>query len=196
MSSNDFSKYPTVTGILDATMPNEKRAALEAWKMRVGEDEAERIRQAAIERGNKIDTAVLSVKNGEPCEDARIASYIEGYEIVAHEMRICSHIHQYRGRLDAVLRMNERNILVDWKGSGRWKRKEYLSDYTLQLAAYFGALVEMGWNVDCAKVVLFVDGRDKPQVLWQQPDELWRLHEQFVMRVEEYKRQTETTDAQ
>jgi genome maintenance exonuclease 1 len=194
-TSSDYSKYPTVTQILDATMPNEKRAAQEAWKMRVGEEEAERIRQAAIERGNEIDANVLRVKDGQECTDVRISKYLDGYEIVAHEMRVHSDMHQYRGRFDAVLQMNGRNILVDWKGSGRWKQKKYLADYRLQLGAYFGALVEMGWNIDCAKVVLFVDGMDRPQVYWQQPDELWSAHEEFVKRLKQYRAEIEAQNA-
>jgi hypothetical protein len=179
-------KYPSVTRILDATMPPEKRAALNAWKLRVGEEEAERIRQAAIERGNRIDANVLSIKNGGPCDDGRISKYLDGYQFAAHEMNVHSDVHGYCGRFDAVLRMNDRNILVDWKGSNKWKRKKYLADYRLQLGAYFGALVEMGWNIDCAKVVLFVDGMDKPQVFWQQPEELWAAHAEFVERVRQY----------
>lgn len=180
-------KLPSVSKILDATMPEEKRAALEAWVQRVGAEEAERIRTEAIERGNTIDEHVDQFRCMGACPDARISAYLDGYKFVAHEMPVVSEMHGYQGRLDAVLRMNERNILVDFKGSGRWKQKKYLEDYRLQLGAYYGALLEMGYTIDCASVVLFVDGRDRPQVYWQQPHELDEAHAMFLERVRQYK---------
>jgi hypothetical protein len=168
-------------------MPLEKRAALEAWRLRVGEEEAERIRQKAIERGNGIDADVLAWKNGEPVKDVRISNYLDGYDIVANEMWVHSDIYEYVGRFDCVLRMNGRNLLVDWKGANRWKQKKYLADYRLQLGAYFGALVEMGYEIHAGKVVVFVDGKDKPQVYWQQPHEMWSAHSEFLERLKEYR---------
>lgn len=186
-------KYPSVTRILDATMAPEKRAALNAWIERVGREEAERIKSEAIARGNGIDQCVEQWKETGKADDARIAAYLDGYEIVAHEMTVSSDMHQYQGRLDAVLRMNGRNILVDFKGSGKWKPKKFLGDYTLQLGAYYGALLEMGYNVDCACVVLFIDGMDKPQLHWVQLPELDAAHHEFVAKVKQYKEQHEHT---
>jgi (2Fe-2S) ferredoxin len=183
-------KYPSVTRILDATMAPEKRAALEAWKQRVGEEEAERIRQAAIERGNIIDEMVEMFMEYGKCDDARISEYLNGYEFIAHELVVVSHMNEYQGRLDAVLRMNGRNILVDFKGSTKWKPKKFLGDYNHQLGAYYGALMESGTNVDCACVVLFIDGRDKPQLYWRQLHELQQAHEEFVKRVKQYRNLT------
>jgi hypothetical protein len=167
-------------------MAPEKRAALKAWKQRVGEEEAERIRQAAIERGNIIDEMVEMFMEYGKCDDARISEYLNGYEFIAHELVVVSHMNEYQGRLDAVLRMNGRNILVDFKGSTKWKPKKFLGDYNHQLGAYYGALMESGTNVDCACVVLFIDGRDKPQLYWRQLHELQQAHEQFVERVKQF----------
>lgn len=185
-------KLPSVTKILDVTMPAEKRMALEAWKERIGHEEAERIRQAAMARGNVIDEQVLIFKDTGMCEDARICAYLTGYEFVAHELSVVSEMNGYQGRLDAVLRTNNRNILVDFKGSNRWKQSKYLADYRLQLGAYFGACMESGMNIDAACVVLFVDGRDKPQMYWQQLDELHEAHAMFLERVAQYRLLTKT----
>jgi hypothetical protein len=182
-------KYPSVSRILDATMAPEKRAALEAWKQRVGEEEAERIRQAAMARGNVIDEMVETFMDSGECEDTRISEYLNGYQFVAHELVVVSDMNQYQGRLDAVLRINNRNILVDFKGSTKWKPKKYLGDYNHQLGAYYGALMEAGMNIDCACVVLFIDGRDKPQLYWRQLDELQEAHGEFLQRVKQYREQ-------
>lgn len=185
-------KLPSVTRILEATMPEEKRAALDAWRDRVGYEESERIRAEAIARGNAIDEQVDIFRNIGSCEDQRICKYLEGYSFVAHELPVTSEMHGYQGRLDAVLRMNGRNILVDFKGASKWKPKRFLSDYRLQLGAYFGALREMNMSIDCGCIVLFIDGRDSPQVFWQQLHELDEAHLLFIERVDQYKqRQSE-----
>ena len=86
-------KLPSVTKILDATMPAEKRMALEAWKERVGHEEAERIRQAAMARGNVIDEQVLIFKDTGECDDTRISTYLTGHAFVAHELSVVSEMH-------------------------------------------------------------------------------------------------------
>jgi hypothetical protein len=182
-------KYPSVTEILSATMPEDKRATLEAWRLRVGEQEAERIREVAFARGRAIDDQVAAIQAGEQVKDQRIVNYLTGYRIVEREMRVRSEANKYRGRLDAILEINSRMILVDFKGSNRWKPKKQLDDYRLQLGAYFGACIEMGLTIDAACVTLFVDGREKPQVYWQQPEELRDAHCDFVLRVKQYELQ-------
>lgn len=167
-------------------MAQEKRDALAAWIDRVGHEEAERIRCAAIERGNKIDECVEQWIESKSCDDQRISTYLDGYEFAAHEMPVVSHIHKYQGRLDAVLRMNDRSILVDFKGSNKWKPRRYLEDYRHQLGAYYGALREMGYTIDCACIVLFIDGREKPQLYWQQQHELDEAFFGFVLKANEY----------
>ena len=50
----DKEKLPSVTTILDATQPAEKRESLLRWKERVGEEAAERIKTSAAERGTAM----------------------------------------------------------------------------------------------------------------------------------------------
>jgi hypothetical protein len=45
------SKLPSVTTILAATQPEEKKASLAAWAARVGQNEATRIKDQAASRG-------------------------------------------------------------------------------------------------------------------------------------------------
>ena len=188
-------KLPSVTKILDATMAPEKRAALEAWREKVGAEEAERIKQAAFARGRTIDDQVEIFAHTGACDDERISTYLSGYSFIARELPVVSTMHGYQGRLDAVLRMNDRNILVDFKGSTRWKPKKYLDDYRLQLGAYFGACRETGMNIDCACVILFIDGKDRPQLYWQQLHELDEAHGMFVEKVKQYNELIKTEPA-
>jgi hypothetical protein len=49
-------KLPSVTTILSATQSEEKRASLAKWKQKVGENEAERVKNVAASRGTAMHT--------------------------------------------------------------------------------------------------------------------------------------------
>ena len=49
-------KLPSVTSILNACESEEKKASLDAWRQRVGEDEATRITDNAASRGTLMHT--------------------------------------------------------------------------------------------------------------------------------------------
>ena len=51
---NGIEKLPSVTTILKATEPDEKRESLQAWRDRVGEEEATRIVDSAGARGTAM----------------------------------------------------------------------------------------------------------------------------------------------
>jgi hypothetical protein len=50
------TKLPSVTTILSATMPEEKRKSLDAWKLRVGATEAQKVVTTAANRGTALHT--------------------------------------------------------------------------------------------------------------------------------------------
>ena len=51
-------KLPSVTSILSACQSEEKRASLEAWKNRIGEEEATRIKDNAASRGTLMHSVL------------------------------------------------------------------------------------------------------------------------------------------
>ena len=52
------SNLPSVTSILSMTKSPEEKAALAAWKERVGEAEAERIKNEASSKGNSMHSII------------------------------------------------------------------------------------------------------------------------------------------
>ena len=50
------TKLPSVTTILSATMPEEKRKSLDAWRLRVGSTEAQKVVTTAANRGTALHT--------------------------------------------------------------------------------------------------------------------------------------------
>jgi len=59
--------FPSVTTILGATKATEDKAALDAWRARMGEEEADRIRDEAAKRGSRFHAVIegwLDTKQG------------------------------------------------------------------------------------------------------------------------------------
>lgn len=181
-------KYPSVTRILDATMAPEKRKSLQAWRDRVGEEEAERIRTYSFERGRKIDADVEMFKNTGTCEDQRIVDHLTGYTFLHHELTVTSEVHKYSGRFDAILGMSGRAILTDFKGSRVYRRPSYLHDYNIQIGAYWGACMEMGIEVHAGCVCVFIEQKEKPLLHWIHEEALQAAHAEFIVRRQLYAR--------
>jgi hypothetical protein len=56
--SIDGSKLPSVTTILDQTKSEETKASLAKWRQKVGEVEAERIKNSSTSRGTKMHSII------------------------------------------------------------------------------------------------------------------------------------------
>lgn len=55
-----YGQLPGVTTVLSNTKDARSVAAIEAWKQRVGEEEAERIKNEACDRGTKLHNTIES----------------------------------------------------------------------------------------------------------------------------------------
>jgi len=140
------SRLPSVTTILGATKDQQ---FLKEWKAKVGEAEAERIKNVSSARGTSmhkfLEAYVTGVGYDDLTELGRQASpmaqkVIEmglapveeyyGSEVTLYYPGL------YAGSTDLVCLHNGKESIVDFKQSNRPKRKEWIEDYYLQIAAY------------------------------------------------------------
>jgi hypothetical protein len=142
-------KLPSVTTILAATQSDEKRASLAKWKARVGDNEAERIKNVAASRGTNMHSHLEYHLNGqglldlssEGREARNMADKIikEGlndlHEIWGSEV-VLHYPNKYAGATDLVGIYQGRDSIIDFKQSNKPKKDEWITDYKLQLAAY------------------------------------------------------------
>jgi hypothetical protein len=173
----DGNKLPSVTTILDKTKPEEKKAALQAWRNRVGHERAQQITTEAANRGTRMHTYLEHyVKHGEmkdrPGNPFAVPSWVMaqtvvdqgltgrvqefwGYEVPLYFPSI------YAGTTDACgVHCNEHAIL-DYKQTNKPKREEWIEDYFLQLCAYAEAHNELhGTNIKKGVILMCV----KPDV--------------------------------
>jgi genome maintenance exonuclease 1 len=208
----DGDRLPSVTTILDATRPEEKRAALQAWRNRVGHEQAQQITTEAANRGTRMHTYLEHyVKTGELKErgsnpfswssHAMAATVIEqglgrvdefwGVEVPLYFPGI------YAGTTDCVGIHQGQESIMDFKQTNRPKREEWIDDYKLQLCAYaeahnqlHGTQISRGVILMCVKPEVDADMNmiSPPQyqefVIQGGEFEHWR--DQWWRRVEQY----------
>jgi genome maintenance exonuclease 1 len=194
----DGKRVPSVTTVLEKTKPEEKKAALQQWRDRVGHAQAQVITTEAANRGTRMHTYLEHyVKTGELRErgtnpfgwasHAMAKTVIEdgltnvtefwGVEIPLYFPSL------YAGTTDGCgIHLGDESIL-DYKQTNKPKREEWIEDYYLQLTAYALAHNEVyGTNIRKGVVLMCV----KPPV-----DEMGNplarpQYQEFILRPEDF----------
>ena len=138
---------PSVTTILDKTKPKEKREALNRWKKRVGEKEAQKIVTEAANVGSIMHEILESwVKNseynGKMLLQAKLMAdtvkkNIEPHlnEVWGSEVNLC-YPQLYAGTADLLGVWKGKPTIMDFKQTNKPKKREWIEDYFMQGAAY------------------------------------------------------------
>ena len=162
-------KLPSVTTIISATQDPEKTESLAKWKARVGNAEADRIKNTAALRGTAMHTYLEHhVKGGnvlDLTDLGREASSMgqtiieKGFPDMEEVWGVeCTLFYPglYAGQTDMCGIYQGRESIIDFKQSNKPKRAEWIEDYKLQLAAYatahdciFGTSIEQGVILMC-----------------------------------------------
>ena len=185
-------KLPSVTTILSATQSDEKKASLSKWRQNVGENKAESIMNEAANRGtimhrilegyllgqNHADFSDLGQEAGIMAQtviDSAIKGHLDeiwGSEITVYYPRL------YAGATDLAGIYDGRESIIDFKQSNKPKRREWITDYFLQLAAYamahnyvYGTNIQSGVILMCTKDNYFqkfeVKDKEFQQFSWE-----------------------------
>ena len=162
-------KLPSVTSIISKTQDASKTASLAKWKARVGEVEAERIRNTAAARGTAMHTFLEHhVKGGnvlDLTDLGRVASSMgqtiidKGFPDLEEVWGVECTLHYpglYAGQTDMCGIYQGRESIIDFKQSNKPKKAEWIDDYKLQLVAYatahdqvYGTHIEQGVILMC-----------------------------------------------
>jgi len=189
-SIND-EKLPSVTTILKATEPEDKKESLARWKAKVGNVEADRIKNTAALRGTAMHTYLEHYVKGGNVLDltdlGREASSM-GQTIVEKGLPDMEEVWGvectlyypglYAGQTDMCGIYQGRESIIDFKQSNKPKRPEWIDDYKLQLVAYamahdqiFGTSIEQGVILMCTPDNFFqrfiVNGSEFREWKWE-----------------------------
>ena len=139
-------KLPSVTTILSRT---KDQAFLDKWKARVGEQEAERIKNVSSKRGTSMHKFLEKHITGVGYEDLTeigqqakpMAQKIIEVGLTPISEYYGSEVSLYypslfAGSTDLVCMHNGKETIADFKQANKPKREEWIEDYKLQIAAY------------------------------------------------------------
>tara|TARA_Y100001938_G_scaffold119908_1_gene166262 strand:- start:129 stop:818 length:690 start_codon:yes stop_codon:yes gene_type:complete len=142
-------KLPSVTTILQATQSEEKRRKLAEWRAIKGKIEADRIKKQSASRGSNmhlhLEKHILGQGHLDLTDEGKTAKSMaqtvidkglgDLQEIWGSEVTLW-YPGLYAGATDLVGVYDYEESIVDFKQSNKPKRKEWIEDYFLQLAAY------------------------------------------------------------
>jgi genome maintenance exonuclease 1 len=193
----DGGKVPSVTTILDRTKPAEAREALANWKRAVGEKRAQEITTEAANRGTRmhayLEHYVLQTDMKPlPSNPFAHPSWFMAAEIILQGLQ---HVDEfwgtevplyysglYAGTTDLLGTWKGRPAIMDFKQSNKVKKREYITDYFLQLAAYAAAHNEMhGTTIDTGVILMAVQPKLQSDGSYSKPEYL-----EFVVEGDEF----------
>ena len=197
-------KLPSVTTILSATQDPEKTASLDAWQLKMGEDNATRIVEESAARG----TAMHKILEKYILEEGYLDETVVGKQ--AHNMAIrvieqgLSNISEYygtectlyypglyAGQTDLVALHKNELAIVDFKQTNKPKRREWIEDYCIQLAAYAMAHNYV-YKTNIAKGVVMMCSKDNYyQEFVIEGKEFQKYMHKFLEKVDQYYKQIE-----
>ena len=150
----DGEKLPSVTTILSATAHKEKLQKLQEWRNRVGAKKAQEITTEAAGRGTRmhkwIEDYIKTGQIGTPGSNPySIQSHKMAETIIYQGLSKCNEFWGtevplyfpkiYAGTTDLVGVHDGDEAIMDHKQSNKLKKREWIEDYFLQLAAYANA---------------------------------------------------------
>ena len=168
----DGRKVPSVTTILDRTKPQEQRDALAKWKQAVGEQRAQQITTEAANRGTRMHAYLehyILQEDMKPLPGNPFAhpSWFMAAEVILKGL--CNvdefwgsevpvyYSGLYAGTTDCIGLWKGRPAIMDFKQSNKVKKREWIEDYFLQLAAYAAAHNEThGTNIRDGVILMAV----------------------------------------
>ena len=142
-------KLPSVTTILGKTQSKEKAEGLANWRARVGEDEATRIMDQAAARGtamhtilehhilgkNRLDLTDIG-QEAHKMADVVIDKGLSNLDEIWGSEGALYYPDLYAGATDLVGVYKNADSIIDFKQTNKPKRREWVEDYFVQLAAY------------------------------------------------------------
>ena len=203
----DGSRVPSVTTILEKTKPAEARQALQEWRKAVGEERAQQITTEAANRGTRMHTYLERyVKNDDigdfPTNPFAQPSWFMAAKVIMEGLQHADeywgsevplyYSGLYAGTTDLVGTWKGQPAIMDFKQSNKVKKREWIDDYFLQLAAYAAAHNDThGTDIKTGVILMCVKPKtenDEPvyQEFVLEPKDFAYWSDQWMRRVELY----------
>jgi genome maintenance exonuclease 1 len=198
----DGGAVPSVTTILDRTKSEESKQALNNWKKRVGTAQAQAITTEAASRGTRmhkwLETYVKDGDMGLPgsnpfSQQSHAMANIIVFEGLANNVSEFWGVEVpvyysglYAGTTDCIGIWKGKPAILDFKQTNKPKKREWIDDYFIQLAAY--ALAHNNTHGTDIKtgVILMCSANNEYQEFVIEEDEFEMWTQEWLKRVELY----------
>ena len=192
----DGESLPSVTSILNKT---KDKAFLKKWRERVGEKKAEKIIADSAKIGTALHLYIERFVNGDKYKDLtkigvqaeKMAQKIidEGLKDISEIWGSEVHLYypgKYAGTTDMIGVYKGRPTIIDFKQTNRPKKREWIQDYLMQLAAYAQAHNKL-FNTDIDQGVILMCSRDLTfQRFELQGEKFTRAYDAFMKKHDFY----------
>lgn len=158
------NKYPSVTTVLS----DEKKKELKRWREWVGEEEANRIKQFAANRGSRFHTHCENYLTNKPVDNDMGIMFDQFKPLLNRISKInCLEQHLYSdelkvaGQVDCVGEFDNFPSIIDFKTSSKLKSREHIWDYFMQASAYSYMFLERT-GIDIQMITILISC-EKPE---------------------------------
>lgn len=165
--------YPSITTVLSIL----GKDAIQEWRNRVGEEEANRVSSFASKRGTAVHklaedylnneedykkghmpTSIVSFNSIKPLMDSRINN------IWMQETFLYSDRLKCAGQVDCIAEFDGELSIIDFKTSRKEKKAEWITNYFIQASFYAAAFLERTGIAIKQGVILITVDDGEPQV--------------------------------
>lgn len=184
-----YPSVTTVTGIM-----NQK--AIQEWRKRVGNDEANKISNQAATRGTRIHQLCEDYINNDDIDFSKynyndalnfkefkplLDNHLDNVHL--QETRLYSDFLQMAGTVDCVAEWKGKLAIIDFKTAKKAKNREYILNYFCQASAY-AIMYEERYKIPVSRIVILISvDNDVPQVFEDRRDyyveELLKVRQQY-----------------
>ena len=161
--------YPSITSVLGS----QPKPSLDAWRERVGDEEADRIMKESAKLGTDVHDLCerylsnqnLLMVNDEARGVFNRLRFLLGNinNIVGLEIPLYSDILKLAGTADCIAEYNGVLSVIDFKTSKRAKKEEWIEDYFIQAFFYSAAFFEMTGAIP-EQIVILIAVRESFEV--------------------------------
>jgi len=191
-------KVPSVTTILDKTKSEESKEALRNWKSRVGEKKAQEITTEAANRGTRMHAYLESYILSDDMKPLPTNPFAHPSWFMAAEVIMKGLVNVdefwgsevplyysglYAGTTDCVGVWKGKPAILDFKQTNKPKKREWIGDYFIQLAAYAQAHnVTHGTEINTGVILMAAQPKLLEDQTYTTPEYL-----EFVIEGEEFE---------
>ena len=187
--------YPSITTVLGEL----SKAAIQKWRKRVGETEANKISGKASRRGTSLHSVCESyIQNEEKFLNGETPHIVELFKTIEPilervdniqgvELALYSDHFGIAGRTDCIAEFDGVLSVIDYKTSNKFKKKEWCEKFFAQ-GAFYGIAYEELTSIPVPQVVIIIAvENEQPQLFVEKRDDwvdkIWEAKKLYELNI-------------